>query len=67
MDYWESGMDLRLGEDFYDSFIEYQKSLLKEFDKMTSEFDFQVIEAARGFEEVNRALKQGIMAILENE
>ena len=67
MDYWESGMDLRLGEDLYDSFIEYQKSILKEFDKMTTEFGFQVIEAARGFEEVNRALKQGIMATLEDE
>lgn len=67
MDYWESGMDLRLGEDLYDSFIEYQKNILKEFDKMTTEFGFQVIEAARGFEEVNRALKQGIMAILEDE
>jgi len=67
MDYWESGMDLRLGEDVYDSFIEYQKSVLKEFDKMTTEFGFQVIEAARGFEEVNRSLKQGILATLENE
>jgi dTMP kinase len=64
MDYWESGMDLHLGEDFYDSFIEYQKSVLKEFDKMKSEFDFQVVEAARGFEEVNRELKQGILASL---
>jgi dTMP kinase len=67
MDYWESGMDLRLGEDLYDSFIEYQKSVLKEFDKMTSEFDFQVIDAAKSFEETNRALKQGIIAVLENE
>ena len=67
MDYWESGMDLRLGEDVYDSFIEYQKSLLKEFDKMTSEFEFQVIDAAKGFDETNRALKQGIIAIIESE
>src|SRR5687767_14087451 len=31
-DYWESGMDLHHGEDFYDSFIEYQSRLLREFD-----------------------------------
>ena len=23
-DYWESGMDLRMGEDLYESFIRYQ-------------------------------------------
>ena len=66
MDYWESGMDLHLGDDFYDSFVEYQKAILKEFDKMTSEFDFQVVDAAKSFEEINRALKQGILAVLED-
>ena len=24
--YWESGMDLRLGEDLYDSFVAYQSA-----------------------------------------
>ncbi|MBN2338529.1 MAG: thymidylate kinase [Acidobacteria bacterium] len=67
MDYYESGMDLRLGEDFYDSFIEYQRRMLKEFDRMTREFGFHVVEAARSFEEVHRELKQGILAVLENE
>ncbi len=67
MDYWESGMDLRLGDDFYDSFVEYQKHVLKEFDRMTTEFDFQVIDAAKSYEETNRALKQGILAVLEDE
>jgi len=66
MDYWESGMDLHLGDDFYDSFVEYQKAILKEFDKMTSEFEFQVVDAAKSFEEINRALKQGILAVLED-
>jgi thymidylate kinase len=59
-------MDLHLGEDFYDSFIEYQKDILKEFDKMTTEFDFQVVDAAKSFEEINRTLKQGILAVLED-
>ena len=66
MDYWESGMDLHLGDDFYDSFIEYQKAVLKEFDRMTAEFGFQVVDAAKSFEEINRVLKQGILAVLED-
>ncbi|HLP14731.1 MAG TPA: thymidylate kinase [Bacteroidota bacterium] len=67
MDFWESGMDMHLGEDFYDSFVEYQKRILTEFDLMTPEFNFHVIDAARTFEETNRALKQGILAVLAEE
>jgi len=34
---------------------------------MTKEFGFQLIEAVRSFQEVNRKLKQGILAVLEDE
>lgn len=67
MDYWESGMDLRLGEDFYDSFIQYQKRILVEFDRMATEFKFTVIDAAKSFDETNRHLKQGIAALLSDD
>jgi dTMP kinase len=67
MDYWESGMDLHLGEDFYDSFVEYQKRILLEFRKMSREFKFRVVDASRSFEEINRELKQGILAVLEQD
>jgi len=66
MDYWESGMDLRLGEDFYDSFVEYQKRVLEEFDLMTGEFGFRTVDASKSFEEVNRHLKEGILTVIEN-
>ena len=29
MDYWESGMDMKLGDDIYESFRAYQKALLE--------------------------------------
>jgi len=67
MDYWESGMDLHLGEDFYDSFVEYQKRILQEFKKTAREFHFQVVDSSRPFEDVNRELKQGILTILDEE
>jgi len=66
MDYWESGMDLKLGEDFYDSFIEYQKRILHEFDLMTKRFHFIVVDASKAFSETNRILKQGITALLQH-
>ena len=64
LDYWESGMDLRLGEDFYDSFIEYQRRILEEFDNMTKEFNFSVVDASQNFRQTNRELKNGIKKIL---
>jgi dTMP kinase len=67
MDYWESGMDLHLGEDFYDSFMEYQKRILLEFHKMSKEFKFRVVDASRSFEEINRELKQGILTVVDYE
>ena len=67
MDYWESGMDLHLGEDFYDSFMEYQKRILLEFRKMSKEFRFRVVDASHSFEEINRELKQGILTVLDYE
>ncbi len=67
MDYWESGMDLRLGEDFYDSFIKYQRLILREFNAMARRFKFIVVDSSISFEETNKALKLGIGSILEHD
>ncbi len=67
MDYWESGMDLRLGGDFYDSFVEYQKRILKEFTIMAKRFKFIIVDASKSFDETNRFLKQGITSLLEHD
>ena len=34
MDFWESGMDLKHGDDIYDSFRAYQNKLLREYGSM---------------------------------
>ncbi|MGE5817899.1 MAG: dTMP kinase [Deltaproteobacteria bacterium] len=64
-DYWESGMDLHLGEDMYDSFVHYQRWLLSEFDKMVDEYGFEVIDAAPGIEEVFEKLQPRVSAVVE--
>ena len=66
-DYWESGMDLRLGEDRYDSFVEYQGRLLAEFDKMVDNYGFEVVDASGTIEEVFENLKNRIARVLEPE
>jgi dTMP kinase len=65
-DYWESGMDLNLGEDLYDSFIEYQKRLLKVFDRLTDEYGFQVLNASRSVRTVAADLRKGVLKVLED-
>lgn len=66
MNYWESGMDLRLGGDLFDSFKKYQSSLIEEFDKMAEEFAFEVIDARKPPEEIQDSLRSKIQPILTN-
>jgi dTMP kinase len=62
--YWESGMDLRLGNDMFDSFKEYQSRLLRQFDSMTQEYGFQVIDANRSADEIADDLRLAIDGVL---
>jgi dTMP kinase len=64
-DYWESGMDLGLGEDFYDSFIAYQSKMLKVFDRMSAEYGFQVLNASRSVRSVGRDLQLAIAKVID--
>jgi dTMP kinase len=64
--YWESGMDLHLGEDMYDSFVEYQTRMLHEFDKMAGEYNFQTIETSPNIEEVFEQIKNRVGPILQS-
>ena len=66
MNYWESGMDLRLGTDLYDSFKKYQSLLIKEFDKMAEEFHFNVVDARKSPEEIQEELRGHILPVLQN-
>ncbi len=63
-DYWESGMDMRLGEDLFESFVSYQKRLLTEFEKMVALYDFRVIDATQPPEIIAEQIKQEILPLL---
>lgn len=63
-DYWESGMDLRMGEDLYESFVCYQKWLLAEFDKMVEPYGFDIIDASRTVEEVFQDLRGRVDGVI---
>ena len=64
-DYWESGMDLSLGEDFYESFVNYQSRTLNEFDRMSSEYGFRVINASRPIRRVAYDLRKYVAKVID--
>ena len=64
-DYWESGMDLYLGQDFYDSFIEYQKRMLNVFDRMCDEYGFHALNASRSVRSVAADLRRSVAKLLD--
>jgi dTMP kinase len=64
MDYWESGMDLKLGDDIYESFRAYQRSLLKEYTSMAEEFNFRVLDARRKVDVIQEELRRQIGTFL---
>ena len=64
-DYWESGMDLHLGEDFYDSFIQYQTRMLKVFDRMSNEYNFHVMNASRSVRSVAADLRRSVAKVID--
>jgi dTMP kinase len=64
MDYWESGMDLKIGDDIYESFRGYQRALLKEYTSMADEFGFRVLDARRKVEVIQDELRRQIAAFL---
>src|SRR5437868_9740866 len=46
-DYWESGMDMRFGNNMFDSFVKYQTRLIRALDGMAKKYDFITVDATR--------------------
>ena len=65
MDFWESGMDLKHGDDIYDSFRAYQNKLLREYASMGDEFHFRTVDARRTVDRIQEELRRQVAAFLE--
>ncbi|MFZ0978689.1 MAG: hypothetical protein WAN23_04725 [Candidatus Acidiferrales bacterium] len=66
-DYWESGMDVFPGQDMYESFCAYQAALLAEFERLGTEYNFQIIDASAEPRVVFAQLKAKVMSIRESD
>jgi dTMP kinase len=66
-DYWESGMDLHLGDDMYESFVAYQHRMMAQFDSMVEDYGFTVIDAFRPMDAVFANLKREMLEVLDHQ
>ena len=66
-DYWESGMDIPMGEDLYDSFIQYQERLIRQLDSLAGEYNFETLDANAPVDELAEELCQRVTRVLETD
>lgn len=64
LDYWESGMDLGLSRDMFDSFLRYQALVQDEFRRLQATYDFIILDGERPVDEVSAELRERIETIL---
>lgn len=64
LDYWESGMDLGLSRDMFDSFLKYQTLMEQNFRRLQVSYGFTIVDGMRSVEEINTELKKKIGAVL---
>ncbi|MCI0182838.1 MAG: thymidylate kinase [Acidibacillus sp.] len=64
LEYWESGMDLSLSADMFESFHRYQTMCQQQFDELAQEFDFVTLNGARDIEEVQKDIRWRVSRLL---
>jgi dTMP kinase len=65
-DYWESGMDHHFGSfgnDMYESFVHYQRRLIRALDRMSSRYGFVEIDATKPPDVIFRELQRRIASL----
>ncbi len=65
LDYWESGMDLGLSRDMFDSFLKYQFAMQIAFRQLQKTYDFEIVDANRSVDSVTRELHKKIGALID--
>jgi dTMP kinase len=58
-------MDLGISRDWHESFLKYQRRMRQQFDAMTQQYGFQVVNANRSVNAVHRDLKARLQPLLK--
>src|SRR5690348_7241083 len=64
LDYWESGMDIGLSRDMFDSFLKYQTAMQAAFRQLRKNYGFTVVDGNRPVGSITKELRKKIRALL---
>src|SRR5881296_3228465 len=64
LDYWESGMDIGLSRDMFDSFMKYQTAMQKTFRHLQTTYGFTIVDGMRSSDAIHAELQKKINAVL---
>jgi dTMP kinase len=65
LDYWESGMDLGLSRDMFDSFVKYQSLMIAQFQRLQKTYGFRIIDGNQSVEGIHEELRQDIDEVMK--
>ncbi len=65
LDYFESGRDIGLSTDFYESFKIYQRRILTEYSKLAKEYDFITIDGTQKISTIQSKMRSRIKELLD--
>ena len=60
----QSGMDLGLSRDMFDSFLKYQEEVQKIFTQLQATYGFTIVDGLRSADAINTELRKKIGAVL---
>ena len=64
LDFWESGMDLGLSRDMFDSFIRYQAMMAKQFERLQRTYHFHIVNGDCTPDEISQELQRRIEFVM---
>jgi len=67
LDYWESGMDLGLSREVFDSFLKYQAAMQSVFKSLQKTYGFDIVDANRSAHAVNKELRKKISSVIDTD
>jgi dTMP kinase len=67
LDYWESGMDVCLSSDMFDSFKQYQSDLRSKFDELDLDYGFDKIDGSGSPDEIQAYIRKKVSALLKKK
>jgi dTMP kinase len=64
LDYWESGMDLGLSRDLFDSFVQYQNAMQDAFRRLQKTYGFTIVDGNRSVDAITQELRRKTSRVL---